>query len=94
MFKGNVSFVARVPMLHSIKPHSVRIHQRNGCCMTSNVQLQPELLAARRRVTEVLRKDLMRQYDEPNNLDWSIFDNQVSFDDPMTKLRGKLMYRV
>lgn len=62
--------------------------------MTSDVQLQPELLAARRQVTEVLRKDLMRQYDEPNNLDWSIFDNQVSFDDPMTKLRGKLMYRV
>ena len=49
---------------------------------------------SRKRVAETLAKDLLRQYENPNKMDWGIYDNSITFDDPMTRLKGKLMYKV
>lgn len=52
------------------------------------------LQAAREEVVKVLARDLTRQYDAPLAMDFSIFDNNVTFDDPTTKLNNKLLYKV
>jgi len=43
------------------------------------------------RTLEILRKDLPEQY--ARSVDLSIYAKDVRFDDPVTKLRGKLRYR-
>uniref|UniRef100_A0A7S1TE68 Uncharacterized protein n=1 Tax=Compsopogon caeruleus TaxID=31354 RepID=A0A7S1TE68_9RHOD len=42
-------------------------------------------------VAAVLLHDLPRQYR--HDLDWSIYADDITFDDPVTHLRGKLRYR-
>lgn len=56
--------------------------------------MKTSLEAARQEVRNILERDLSRQYDAPLRLDWSIYDDNVTFDDPTTKLDGKLMYKV
>jgi len=56
--------------------------------------MESELLVARKKVASVLARDLQNQYTAPSNLDWSIYATNISFDDPMTKLKGKLLYKV
>lgn len=51
-------------------------------------------LRSRTQVVEKLRVDLKRQYRTPRQLDWSIYDNDVSFDDPVTQLSGIVAYKV
>lgn len=58
------------------------------------MQMVNSLQAARKEVVRTLAKDLRRQYEAPLTMDFSIFDNNVTFDDPTTKLNGKLLYRV
>lgn len=43
------------------------------------------------RLTRILEQDLPLQYDKPQDL--SIFGDNVEFQDPVTTLRGKLLYR-
>lgn len=56
--------------------------------------MKTSLQAAREEVVKTLARDLARQYDAPRELDFSIFDDRVTFDDPTTQLKGKLLYRV
>ncbi|CAN0309676.1 unnamed protein product, partial [Ectocarpus sp. 13 AM-2016] len=43
------------------------------------------------RLTRILEQDLPLQYEKPQDL--SIFGDNVEFQDPVTTLRGKLLYR-
>ena len=45
-------------------------------------------------IVRELKKDLPKQYAYPRKMNWEIYDTTVTFDDPLTKLRGKLAYRV
>ena len=56
--------------------------------------MRTSLQAAREEVVKVLAIDLARQYEAPREMDFSIYDDKVTFDDPTTKLQGKLMYKV
>lgn len=56
--------------------------------------VQPDVLAKRRSVVPLLRHDLLIQYDAPRLMNWDLYDSSITFDDPMTKLSGKLQYRV
>lgn len=62
--------------------------RRTALCMKTSLQ------AAREQVMKVLAIDLARQYQAPREMDFSIYDDKVTFDDPTTKLQGKLMYKV
>lgn len=42
-------------------------------------------------LTRVLEQDLPLQYEKPQDL--SCFSGGIEFDDPVTSLRGKLLYR-
>lgn len=58
------------------------------------LQMMNSLRAAREEVVKTLVKDLAQQYEAPLAMDFSIFDDNVTFDDPTTKLRGKSLYKV
>lgn len=49
---------------------------------------------ARAQVARLLARDLPTQYTTPLAIDWSIYNRNVTFDDPLTKLSGLLMYKV
>lgn len=65
-----------------------RVLQATACEVNDGV------LQARREVMRKLRHDLKIQYDSPREMDWTIYDGRITFDDPMTKLSGKLQYKV
>lgn len=58
------------------------------------IRMSDSLNASRQEVMKILVRDLTKQYDTPLDLDWSIYDEKVSFDDPATKIYGKLNYMV
>lgn len=43
------------------------------------------------RLTRVLEQDLPLQYEKPQDL--SFFSDNIEFEDPVTSLRGKQLYR-
>lgn len=57
------------------------------------VRMSKSLRAARQEVARILARDLARQYESPLCIDFSIYDYNVTFDDPTTNLKGKLMYK-
>jgi Uncharacterized conserved protein (DUF2358) len=44
------------------------------------------------RIADALKRDLPRQYDRPQTMDFSIYDRRILFTDPMTRLKGWLNY--
>mmetsp|Transcript_1166 Transcript_1166/g.3617 ORF Transcript_1166/g.3617 Transcript_1166/m.3617 type:complete len:151 (-) Transcript_1166:72-524(-) len=60
-------------------------NRKLAVCQAEQARLQ--------EITSTLKKDLPRQYDEVTDLDFSIYTGNMKFDDPWTKLRGKLLYR-
>lgn len=72
---------------------TTRKHPRTSC-RHGIFATQNELIAKRRRTMQTLRRDLEMQYSSPRSLDWTIYDDYIAFDDPMTILSGKLQYRV
>eukprot|EP00177_Eucheuma_denticulatum_P003974 GFKZ01007180.1.p1 GENE.GFKZ01007180.1~~GFKZ01007180.1.p1 ORF type:complete len:185 (-),score=13.98 GFKZ01007180.1:696-1250(-) len=71
-----------------IVPASCKRREQSGV-----VQMSNSLLAARQEVARILARDLARQYESPLSIDFSVYDENVTFDDPTTKLKGKLMYK-
>lgn len=55
---------------------------------------QLSLTKQREAVLHVLEHDLPKQYDNPRQLNWCIYDDDITFDDPVTQLSGKLQYKV
>lgn len=80
----NNGFIPRIQPLSACRPSRSQV----AFCMKTSLQ------AAREEVVRVLTRDLARQYSAPRDLDFSIFDDKLIFDDPTTQLKGKLMYRV
>lgn len=49
---------------------------------------------AKLKLMETLKTDLLRQYDAPLEMDYSIYANDVLFTDPMTTLpKSRLLYK-
>jgi len=76
----SVCFPALVPSSSSRAASAVR------CSLKSTHR-------TRARIVEKLALDLPTQYKSPLAMDWSIYDASVKFDDPVTNLSGKLMYK-
>lgn len=63
------------------------------CSASKDLENESETDQRSKEVLEILRMDLPRQYDAINKMDFSIFSDDVRFDDPWTKINGKLNYR-
>lgn len=89
------AYISSVPAMNNgfiprVQRPSVCKQSRRGVPFWMKISLR----AARQEVVKVLARDLARQYEAPLDLDFSIYDDKVTFDDPTTQLNGKLMYRV
>ncbi|KAJ8904986.1 hypothetical protein NDN08_001498 [Rhodosorus marinus] len=78
-----MAFVGLAPRLHC---RGLRVR----CC---SLEGSNDKKAKVEEAIFALRTDLPRQYDAVFSLDFSIFADDVTFDDPWTKIRGKLNYR-
>lgn len=63
-------------------------HERNFKTTTLFATLSMRLLQC---LTRILEQDLPLQYEKPQDL--SCFCDTIEFEDPVTSLRGKLLYR-
>lgn len=73
--------------------HTTKVFSR-PTCVHVRVSVSGSLTAKRANVVPELRRDLLRQYEEPRKLDWELYDRSVTFDDPMTQLSGRVQYKV
>lgn len=95
-----VSFVNNFPSQFPNRLFSQRERQSYLCGTTPRCKADisgpkpPYLKEQREEIMHVLKRDLLRQYDEPRQLNWDIYDDDITFDDPATQLSGKLQYRV
>lgn len=49
---------------------------------------------ARVQVARLLARDLPTQYAAPLAMDWSIYNRNLTFDDPLTEISGLFFYKV
>lgn len=61
---------------------------------TSDNNNAMKLMEERKKVVDLLRDDLLKQYETPMQLNWDLYDDNITFDDPSTTLSGKTMYKV
>lgn len=69
-------------------------HGASKCRLSLRRQLSMAISPApAEQVAELLKRDLPLQYSDPQKLDFSVYERDVRFTDPMTSIEGKLSYR-
>lgn len=88
-----ISFVANAILGTPQSTLKLRSYRKLHCSV-SKPTIKCTLSVERSAVAPELKRDLLIQLDEPQNMNFDLYHENVLFTDPATKIRGRFLYRV